>query len=132
MAGSCTTTTRVRFNLRVPLESSIDRECLGINPLQQIWTAAVNAGLSRDALNTAHNAVNAEAAAVASQLRGLHSNGALAAYVLSSDASLDQADTLEDSCSKTNTADFVLVGIPPLEVSPSLYPRSFRRSVALS
>lgn len=80
-AGSCITTTLVRFRPSLYLETSIDPECAGINPLQQIWTAAVNAGLSGDALNTAYSAVNAEAAAVASQLRGLHSNGAVASYV---------------------------------------------------
>ncbi|BGP27291.1 hypothetical protein JCM10295v2_006255 [Rhodotorula toruloides] len=69
----------------------------GINPVTQLWQNALSAGMSSSA---AHSAVTANTQALASQVRSINSNTGVA--------------------SKTNGADFLVVGIPQLDLVPAL------------
>ncbi|KAM0747336.1 hypothetical protein T439DRAFT_305693 [Meredithblackwellia eburnea MCA 4105] len=71
----------------------------GINPLTAIWLDAISAGLSSSAIATAKGKVTANTNAIASQLRGLEANAGVKGSL--------------------TRADYLIVGIPPLELLPT-------------
>ncbi|BGP11014.1 GDSL esterase/lipase [Rhodotorula toruloides] len=72
----------------------------GINPVAQIWKAALSSGLSSSALSLAQSAVTANTAALSSYARSISYDPSVAA--------------------KTNGADFLIVGIPQLDLVPAM------------
>lgn len=54
---------------------------LGINPLTQIWTNAIGAGMSASAVTKAEQEVTANVNAIATQMRSINTNSAVYSYV---------------------------------------------------
>ncbi|KAL8277367.1 hypothetical protein RQP46_010207 [Phenoliferia psychrophenolica] len=71
----------------------------GINPVTQIWTEAINAGSTRSAIATAKSKVSANVQAIATQMRSINTNGVV--------------------YTQAHGADYMIVGIPPLEIVPT-------------
>ncbi|BGP03099.1 hypothetical protein JCM10021v2_006821 [Rhodotorula toruloides] len=72
----------------------------GINSVTQLWQGALSAGMSASAMSKAKSGITSNTQALASQVRSIN---------------LDPAVT-----SKTNGADFLVVGIPQLDLVPAL------------
>ncbi|BGP34997.1 hypothetical protein JCM10296v2_006821 [Rhodotorula toruloides] len=72
----------------------------GVNPVTQIWKAALSSRLSSSALSIAQSAVTANTAALSSYARSISSDSTVGA--------------------KTNGADFLIVGIPQLDLVPAM------------
>ncbi|KPV72660.1 uncharacterized protein RHOBADRAFT_55748 [Rhodotorula graminis WP1] len=71
----------------------------GINPVMQIWNNAVAQGLSSNAVAKAKSAITANTQAYAAALRSISSSSAVK--------------------TKTKGVDWLVVGIPPLEIVPT-------------
>ncbi|GAA5968106.1 hypothetical protein JCM21900_000091 [Sporobolomyces salmonicolor] len=90
----------------------------GINSVAQIWTNAVNAGLSSSAIANAQSYITQNTVAYATAIRTINTNNVVYTTV--------------------HGADFLLVGIPPLEIVPTFanqLPKSYstsQRTKALS
>ncbi|GAA6049188.1 hypothetical protein JCM3770_003300 [Rhodotorula araucariae] len=72
----------------------------GINPVTQIWNNALSSGLSSSAISTAKAAITANTKAYAAAIRSINTNSAVT--------------------TKIHGVDFLLVGIPALDIVPSI------------
>lgn len=92
----------------------------GINGEFQLWNKALAAGLSASSVAKAKAGTSAQVAALATSIRSIASNAAVASCVFFRllTPPCAQADTFS-RFSKSPRADFLLVGIPPLEIVPA-------------
>ncbi|BGP51227.1 hypothetical protein JCM10450v2_007156 [Rhodotorula kratochvilovae] len=72
----------------------------GINPVTQIWNNALSGGLSSSAISNAKAAITANTKAYATAIRSINTNAVVA--------------------SKVHGTDFLLVGIPALDIVPTV------------